>query len=243
MVTWAAAGALTLLPLFFLPHLFVHATIDTCNLDCTRDPNERPNRLHTDQRPATRPYPYYLAPAPTPHKEFCQLGCTYFYSTPAKGMTNITCKSKCDEVYNFPSSIVQYADLIEVARWECRDGCDLALALCQPGYYCRDGAMRLCPPGQWRDLNYSHIEQCFNCEKGRYRPVPGGVSMASCIKCPAGYFLNATGATEATQCKRCPDGTFAPEPGMDLCKCITPRSCLPEWQNFQRASVPFIGRW
>jgi hypothetical protein len=31
--------------------------------------------------------------------------------------------------------------------------------------------------------------------------------------------------------------------GMALCKCITPRSCQKEWQNFQRDSVPFVGRW
>lgn len=29
-----------------------------------------------------------------------------------------------------------YSDLAEVARYECYDGCDIALLRCQSGYYC-----------------------------------------------------------------------------------------------------------
>ena len=29
-----------------------------------------------------------------------------------------------------------YNDLAEVSRYECYDGCDLALMRCQPGYHC-----------------------------------------------------------------------------------------------------------
>ena len=46
-----------------------------------------------------------------------------------------------------------------------RDGCDMGKARCQPGYYCANGNMTICPPGTWRSLNYSQVGNCNLCEK------------------------------------------------------------------------------
>ncbi len=234
----AAAGAVVVALLFLRP---VGGSHEQCRSDCTLDPPARP-LARPGQPPAPRPHPYAVAPAATPHAAFCQLGCTHWYSRPTGVVTNVSCKAQCDEVYRYNLS-TGYSHLAEVARWECRDGCDLGLLRCQAGYECAEGRMQLCPPGTWRDGNFSTVAACHACPKGSYRAQPGGVAVSSCLKCPPGFYLNATRTADPAQCRRCPDGTFAHEAGMDVCKCITSRSCLPEWQNYQHDSVPYIGRW
>jgi hypothetical protein len=119
-----------------------------------------------------------------------------------------------------------------------RDGCDVGLARCQPGYYCNIGKMIICPPGKWRDLSYGHVHACYLCERvgvqgrqggtlclqvndgrvacwcqGRFRAMTGGISMESCSKCPQGKYVNTTGTVSDAKCNRCPEGKYGPEPG------------------------------
>ena len=228
----------SILPTSFL---FVDATLEQCQIDCTRNATYRPTNQQTrpEALDLTLDYPYSQAPETNPYPEFCQLGCTYFYST---SPNNVTCKRRCDFTYRYNLS-VGYSDWAEVARWECRDGCDIALARCQAGYYCTNGTMTICPAGRWRNVTYSAVEECIDCERGRFRARSGGTSMDSCSKCPQGKYVNTTGTISDYKCNRCPDGKFGPEPGMALCKCITPRSCEDEWESFKRESIPFEGRW
>lgn len=42
---------------------------------------------------------------------------------------------QCDDNFSYIIT-VEYSDLLEVARLECRDGCQMALMRCRPRYYC-----------------------------------------------------------------------------------------------------------
>ena len=79
--------------------------------------------------------------------------------------------------------------------------------------------------------------------KGRYRDREGARKLEACSQCPQGYYVSTEGSTREGDCDRCPDGTFGPEPGLATCKNITKMSGLNKWKNYQRESVPFIGRW
>ena len=134
---------------------------------------------------------------------------------------------------------------LQVARYECRDGCEIANLRCQPGYYCADKEMRVCPPGTYRDNDYEHTLACVNCPRGRYRDSDGARYMEACSKCPIGKYVDTTGATDIDDCLRCPAGTFGPEPGLGTCKCITPYSCQAQWNDLaeMKGSEPFIGHF
>ncbi|CAM9328582.1 unnamed protein product [Discosporangium mesarthrocarpum] len=128
------------------------------------------------------------------------------------------------------------------ARLECRDGCDIALLRCQPGYSCSDGVMSECPKGTYRNTSYDLVTSCVECPRGTYRSESKGRGVEDCSLCPENTFQNSTGAAAVTSCIRCPDGHYAELPGTAECLCITESSCHPKWQNFQRESMPFIGR-
>ena len=66
--------------------------------------------------------------------------------------------------------------MIEEAKLECHDGCDIALLICDAGYYCATGEMLPCGPGTYRAsvtgisiIALSLAHRCTNCPKGRYR--------------------------------------------------------------------------
>jgi hypothetical protein len=44
----------------------------------------------------------------------------------------------CNYFYRYRLTNV-YNDLAEEAKLECQDGCEIALQICQAGYYCNDG--------------------------------------------------------------------------------------------------------
>jgi len=208
-----------------------------------------------------------VTPNPNPYIEFCRAGCTYFFSevVTSSAPTKLSnCTSKCDFTYRSAAHItVGYSDLAETARLECRDGCQIALKRCQPGYKCSqvamyidgngdeqyvDGEMEICPPGTYRDVAYDSVEECVDCPPGRYREDETGRYLESCSKCPVGKYVNKTGSAYNLECDRCPAGRFGPEPGLALCKCITQASCddeeYPSPANAERReSVPFEGRW
>ena len=206
-------------------------------------------------------------PNPNPFGDFCALGCSYFFSTHDMPSTLLTCTEKCDHEYRSKAHItVHYSDLAETARLECRDGCQIALKRCQPGYKCTqtvmvadpvsgddvgytEGQMEVCPPGTYRDFSYEQVEACVDCPPGRYREAEKGRYMESCSKCPVGKYVNHTGSSSILECDRCPAGRFGRESGLAICTCITERSCQ-EPQTYaspanadKRESFPFEGRW
>ena len=52
------------------------------------------------------------------------------------------------------------ATRVEQARLECRDGCNIAVLRCQPGYSCAEGSMSRCGPGTYRNTSYDAISSC-----------------------------------------------------------------------------------
>lgn len=207
----------------------------------------------------TKPHPWSIAEFPTDKFGFCQMGCQFFFS---EFPVIKTCKRMCDFVYRYQTT-VQYSDLAEIAIQECRDGCDIAVQVCQPGFYCIGGVMIPCPPGRFRetvkDLSIESLNAatiCTECAPGRYRPQTKGKRPEDCAKCPIGKYAGVTGSVLVSDCVRCPAGKTAEIEGMSECKCITPESCdlVIEQQgvdvhfyrdgvDFTRESLPFIGRW
>lgn len=85
-------------------------------------------------------------------------------------------------------------------------------------------------------------ERMTQCPKGTYREGEKGRGVQDCDLCPVNTYQNVTAATAKIDCIRCPDGLYAELEGTAECSCITADSCIPEWQNYQRNSVPFVGR-
>ncbi|GMH80791.1 hypothetical protein TL16_g08696 [Triparma laevis f. inornata] len=206
-------------------------------------------------------------PNPNPFADFCKTGCTFFFSldaTTSKPAYLSECVAQCDFTYRSAEHItIGYSDLAESARLECRDGCQIALARCQPGYRCTqadmymdggvekwvDGEMAICPPGTYRDVDYGQVEECVECPRGRYREDEKGRYMESCAQCPIGTYVNSMGSSSILKCNRCPAGRFGKFPGLALCECINEKSCLepPEFPSpadaEKRQTFPFDGRW
>lgn len=213
----------------------------------------------------TKPHPWKVAQFPSKNVGFCKLGCQLFYVEVPK---NTTCKRLCNYFYRYKVT-AGYSDIAEEAKLECQDGCDIALQVCDAGYYCNSGEMLPCGPGTYREpvtdvsvLALSVANQCTKCPYGRYRPASKGKNADECTKCPIGKYANVEGSVQVSDCQRCPAGKNAEEEGMRLCKCITPGSCgLEEPVNdpeklvtffnesinngvdYYRESVPYIGRW
>jgi hypothetical protein len=204
----------------------------------------------------TRSYPFAIAPFPTDKFDnFCKLGCQKFYSDDPK---NTTCKSYCDHFFRYKVT-TGYSDYIEEAILQCKDGCDIGLKVCQAGYYCVDGNMLPCPPGTFREgaVNVSKtdlpiVHNCTLCPYGRYRSEIKGKSADECSKCPIGRYANSMGNTKESDCLRCPAGTNAEEEGMRVCTCIDNDSCdldingvhyFKNGVDYNRETIPFIGRW
>lgn len=209
---------------------------------------------------ATRDHPWKVAPFPTTQRSFCELGCQLFFS---ENPQNTTCKASCDYYYRIQIT-TGYSDVVEEARLECRDGCDIGLDVCQAGYYCTEGQMLACLPGTFRepiaDLSTNSLEsttRCIECPAGRYRSLNKGQNAEDCSLCPIGKYVSTTGSQHESDCQRCPAGKTAAEQGSAKCICITGDSCdmLVEIEgqesqrffandiDYFRETVPFIGRW
>ena len=203
----------------------------------------------------TRQHPWAIAAFPTKQSGFCSLGCQLFYNEVPK---DTTCKRLCNYFYRYKIT-VGYNDLAEEAKLECQDGCDIALQVCQAGYFCNNGTMLPCPAGTYREpvtdvsiLALEKANECTKCPYGRYRSTNKGKSADECTKCPIGTYANVTGSVQQSDCLRCPAGQNAEEEGQRVCKCITKGSCGSEIDNnvvysngvdYYRESIPFIGRW
>uniref|UniRef100_A0A7S1TV74 Tyrosine-protein kinase ephrin type A/B receptor-like domain-containing protein n=1 Tax=Phaeomonas parva TaxID=124430 RepID=A0A7S1TV74_9STRA len=192
------------------------ADLDHCKADCS----DAARPVGPTRPPNTRGHPWFPAPNPNPYLQFCQTGCSLFFeSYPV--LTD--CQAECDRIYRYDVTVA-YNDQAEVARLECRDGCEMGLLRCQAGYYCTAGSMLQCPIGTYRDVDFAAVEACVDCPRGRYRSDPRGRYLESCAQCPVGKYVNDTGSAFIEDCLRCPAGKFAPEPGLALCKCITTKS-------------------
>ena len=233
--------------LAFLGHYVIFSQVDICQTNCaSSDRLTGPQRMEN-----TLPHPWSQAVFPTANFGFCQMGCQFFFS---EFPVNTTCKRLCDYIYRYQVS-VGYSDLAEQAINECRDGCDIALQVCQPGFYCTNGVMLPCQAGRYRstidDLSITSLNAataCVECPPGRYRASERGKDPEDCSKCPRGKFASVTGSVLVSDCVRCPAGKFAEIEGMSECKCITEDSCgmetyFAEDIDFYRESVPFVGRW
>ena len=229
----------------------VNGQVDLCQSNCvSADRLTGPTKMQQ-----TKQHPWAMAAFPTKQKGFCQLGCQLFYTEVPK---NTTCKRLCNYFYRYKIT-VGYNDLAEEAKLECQDGCEIALQVCQAGYYCDEGIMLPCPAGTYRepvtDVSILALEKatsCTKCPYGRYRSTNKGKSADECTKCPIGTYANVEGSVKESDCQRCPAGTNAEEEGQRLCKCITPGSCgsiiddnvvFSNGVDYYRESIPFIGRW
>lgn len=268
---------LSSLMLSLLPTLGA-STVVTCMEDCAAENRATTRPWHTvdalgNNLSLTRPYPYYQAAydveygdkllksgegqGPSPFSEFCNVGCRFFHASEAEPTLLSDCLEACDSHYFYNVS-VGYSDPMEVARLECRDGCQYALQRCEAGHYCTQvrvtsanttregsnstevgedndngltytgGVMRQCPAGTYRDVSYEAVESCMPCPRGRYRQRTRGIHLDSCEKCPVGTYTETVGSSSKELCLRCPAGTFTTEPGSAECKCITPGACAAQ---------------
>ena len=241
------------------------------------DDDDGPTKRLTVEFP---PFPYDVTAAPyranlalhggrpNPYAKFCEVGCVEFFSS-SDPVTLDECTGKCDGRYEY-NVTVGYSDVAEVARLECRDGCQMALIRCQPGYYCSQvvpsrvgddsekgggggplyagGIMTQCPAGTYRDVSYGAVEECLPCPPGRYREDIKGRDLESCAKCRVGTYAAHPGGTSVRDCLRCPAGRFNSEEGGARWKCIRPMACEGDGpaspaDSEKRDTVPFIGRW
>lgn len=194
--------------------------VEICQENCADS-----NRLNGPLiMPATRSHPWKQAVFPTKLQGFCKMGCQLFFAEYPK---NTTCKRMCDYYYRSRET-VGYSDIVENAKLECNDGCDIAVQVCQPGFYCRGGQMTPCAPGKFRgqvkSLSIVDLEGALSCElcpPGRYRKSDRGKSPDDCTRCPIGKFANIPGSVLVSDCKRCPSGKNAEEAGMAECTCMT----------------------
>lgn len=116
-----------------------------------------------------------------------------------------------------------------------------------------------CPIGTYREavanlsiVALNEARECKKCPYGRYRSTIRGASADQCTDCPAGYYVNATGSTSVNDCIRAPAGKNAEFEGMRLPNCITEASCnvtingkeyYGNGVDYNRQTIPFIGRW
>ena len=259
---------LSLLMLLSLLPTFGASTVVTCMEDCAAENRMATRPWHAvdalgNKLGLTRPYPYYQAAhdaeygdklQTSPFSEFCIVGCRFFHASEAEPTLLSDCLEACDNLYFYNVS-VGYSDPMEVARLECRDGCQYALQRCEAGHYCTQvrvtsanttrtgnnsteakedndngltytgGVMRQCPAGTYRDVSYEAVEGCIPCPRGRYRERTRGIHLDSCVKCPVGTYTETVGSSSKELCLRCLAGTFTTEPGSAECKCITPGAC------------------
>jgi len=262
---------------YFVTHLLLFYAVATekqCHDDCravpsrlvgpTRPSDEMDALGNPIQRP-TRSYPHHVASTEEyDFPRFCEMGCTLFFISSAGVPRSLwprstldRCMDQCDDTYRY-NVTVGYSDVLEMARLECRDGCQMALLRCQPGYFCLQaspdktksyagGDMLPCPAGTYRGLAYDQVSECVSCPPNHWREDVKGKSLSSCRKCPANTSTrNRSGSTSIQGCLRCPAGTISTEG--TSCKCITPQACDENQLPFpadaeKRDSVPYKGRW
>jgi hypothetical protein len=205
----------------------VISQVHVCQANC----ESSASRLIGPRHPQTRPHPWKAAVYPSKSKEFCKLGCQYWYDkingiyyiystlidTPRfnNKPNNITCKASCGSEYRYQAT-VGYSDLADMSRLECEDGCDIGLLLTQAGYYGQNGSMIPCPFGTYRqDVNLTAISATFP-----FADVDRAISQSlvlaavlQCDDCPYGTYRAAIKGTSSLSCTKCPIGKYANQTG------------------------------
>ena len=151
----------------------VQAQLDVCQNNCvSADRIIGPTKMQY-----TEDHPYKVARFPSAADGFCKLGCQLFYVEVPK---TSTCYRLCDYFYRYKIT-TNYSDIIEEAKLECQDGCEIALQVCLPGYYCNNGDMLPCPIGTYREPvvdvsieSLAKTRECTLCPAGRYRSTTKG---------------------------------------------------------------------
>jgi hypothetical protein len=122
------AQSRAVLSVFFILLLSVYlilAQVELCQSNCvSSDRLVGPTRM-----PKTKTHPWAVAAFPSSNGGFCKLGCQIFYTEVPQ---DTTCHRLCDYFYRY-NVTVGYSDLIEEAKLECQNGCDIALQVCQAG--------------------------------------------------------------------------------------------------------------
>lgn len=186
----------------------------------------------------TRPYPYYQAAhddeygdellksghgqGPSPFSEFCNVGCRFFHTSEAEPTLLSDCVDSCDVHYFYKVS-VGYSDPMEVARLECRDGCQYALQRCEAGHYCTQVRVISANTTRAYSADSTKVKQdndndndngltyaggvMRQCPAGTYRDV-SFEAVESCIPCPRGRFRDRTRGINLDSCNKCPVGTY-----------------------------------
>ena len=124
---------LTLIYVFMLLGLVncIDSGVDGCQVNCEAfDRLQGPTRMLQ-----TRPHPWSVANYPTRQPGFCKLGCQYFFS---EFPELAKCKAECKSIYRYRVS-AGYSDAAEEAILNCEDGCDIAIQVCQSGFFCKNG--------------------------------------------------------------------------------------------------------
>lgn len=156
---------------------------------------------------------------PNKYSKFCEFGCSVFYSLTFDPLHLDNCTSYCDKFYQYNIS-VGYNDRIEIARLECRDGCQQALIRCKPGYYCSQVELKI--PGMNYNGNNSsnrtvekNIDDRLNYLGGTMMHCPAGTyrdyaydSVEECVPCPPGRFREDIKGRNLESCTKCPAGTY-----------------------------------
>ncbi len=117
--------------LLLLVAVAVYGSLEICQANCiSADRLVGPTKMRQ-----TRDYPYDVAAFPSSSSAFCKLGCQMFFS---EVPNNFTCKNSCEYAYRYQIT-TGYSDVANEAILECKDGCDIALLVCQQGFYCTSG--------------------------------------------------------------------------------------------------------
>ena len=174
---------------------------------------------------------------PNPYSAFCELGCSLFFSSPSDNNPfHINeCTNKCDATYKYNIS-VGYNDLVEAARLECRDGCQIGLMRCQPGYFCsqvelkeRAAAAAAAAAVEKIEVEGEGAEEgsatntkfhggiMAHCPAGTYRDAAYD-AVEECIPCPPGRFREDIKGRSLESCSKCPERTYNSKSGSSTLK-------------------------
>ena len=238
------------MPLHFSLQLFATSTITTSRISATKSKCQEDchsvDRLVGPTRPwhaaddmgnevnLTRPYPYFSLAhnnhslvgelEPNTFSKFCELGCSLFHSTKREPTLLSDCTDSCDNVYQYDVT-VGYNDLAEMARLECRDGCQIALKRCESGHYCtqvhvQDKSNETTRTADAADSNVNASSTTntysggimYQCPPGTFRDVSYD-AVEECIACPLNHFRQKSKGENRESCTKCPINTYTTHVG------------------------------
>ena len=234
-----------------LPTLSTSAVF-TCMEDCAAENRTATRPWHAvdalgNNLNLTRPYPYYQTAqdneymhgdellksghgqGPSPFSEFCNVGCRFFHASETEPTLLSDCLDSCN-IFYFYNVSVGYSDPMEVARLECRDGCQYALQRCQAGHYCTQVRVISANTTRADSADSTKVKRDNDNDNdnnngliytgGVMRQCPAGTyrddsyeAVESCIPCPRGRYRERPRGTNLDSCEECPVGTYTTSVG------------------------------